>query len=322
LQAARNRRFFFVFMTTNRSRREFLKTSSAAVVLASLAPNVFSQENSAPKKRTLKKGYMLNTFPQGKNLSLLAKFQMLKDAGFDGVEPNSHSDQNEVLEACEKTGLAIASISCGPHTRMFSHAAPSERKKGLDGLLHALRDAKAFGAKSILVVAGGVDEKTSYAENYKRTQEEIRKAVPLAEELGVALAIENVWNNFLLSPLEAARYVDEFKSPAVGWHFDIGNVMSIGWPEHWIRILGKRIRNIHIKEFSQKKMNEEGLRKGFAVEYLEGDNDWPSIMRAIDEIGYQGWASVEPACGPCKENGSQSEYLKRVSDQLDKIIAS
>jgi hexulose-6-phosphate isomerase len=246
----------------------------------------------------------------------------LKDAGFDGVEPNSHSDRKEVMEARDKTGLEIASISCGPHTRMFSHAAPGERQKGLDGLRQALQDAKVFGAKSVLVVAGIVDEKTTYAENYKRAQDEIRKLIPLAEELGVVMAIENVWNNFLLSPLEAARFVDEFKSPAVGWHFDIGNVMSIGWPEHWIRALGKRIQKFHIKEFSVKRMREEGLRKGFAVEYLEGDNDWPSIMRAIDEIDYKGWAIVEPACGPCKENISPEEYLKKVSGQLDKILAS
>ena len=279
-------------------------------------------QNSSPKKRGLKKGYMLNTFPQGKNLSLLEKFQMLKDAGFDGVEPNSHSDRKEILDAQEKTGLAVASISCGTHTRFFSNPAPGERKKGSDGLREALHDAKAFGAKSVLVVAGVVDEKTTYAENYKRSQDEIRKLVPLAEELGVVMAIENVWNNFLLSPLEAARFVDEFKSPAVGWHFDIGNVMSIGWPEHWIRALGKRIQKFHIKEFSRKKMNEEGPRKGFAVEYLEGDNDWPGVMKAIDEIGYKGWCIVEPACGPCKENISQEEYLKKVSSQLDKILTS
>ncbi|MEO5804024.1 MAG: sugar phosphate isomerase/epimerase family protein [Verrucomicrobiota bacterium] len=280
-----------------------------------------SNENSPLKKRELKKGYMLNTFPQGKNLSTLDKFQMLKDAGFEGVEPNSHSDRAEVLDACDKTGLAVASISCGPHTRLFSHPAPSERQKGLDGLRQALQDAKAFGAKSVLVVAGGVDEKTSYAANYQRTQEEIHKAIPLAEELGVVMAIENVWNNFLLSPLEAARYVDEFKSSAVGWHFDVGNVISIGWPEQWIRALGKRIQKIHIKEFSRKKMNEEGLRKGFAVEYLEGDNDWPAIMRAIDEVGYKGWCIVEPACGPCKENVSPEKFLKKISEQLDRILA-
>src|SRR6478672_10591729 len=118
-------------------------------------------ENSTTKKRELKKGYMLNTFPQGKNLSVLEKFQMLKDAGFEGVEPNSHSDRKEILEARDKTGLAVASISCGTHTRFFSHPAASERKKGSDGLRQALQDAKAFGAKSVLVVAGGVDEKTT-----------------------------------------------------------------------------------------------------------------------------------------------------------------
>ena len=309
-------------MTTNQNHTDLLKMSSGAFVLAALASSVSGAEVSTPKKRDFKKGYMLNTFPQGKNLSMLEKFQMLKDAGFDGVEPNSHSDRKEILEARDKTGLAVASISCGTHTRFFSHPAAGERQKGLDGLKQALQDAKAFGAKSVLVVVGGVDEKISYSENYKRTQEEIRKLVPLAEEVGVVMAVENVWNNFLLSPLEAARYVDEFKSPAVGWHFDVGNMISIGWPEQWIRILGKRIQKIHIKEFSRKKMNEEGLRKGFAVEYLEGDNDWPAVMKALDEVGYKGWCIVEPACGPCKEKISPEEFLKKVSTQLDKILAS
>ena len=266
---------------------------------------------------------MLNTFPPGKKLSIADKFKLLKRAGFDGVEPNSHMDREELLAARDASGLEIASISCGGHTRMFSHPAPSERRKGIEGLRYALESAKLFGAKSVLVVAGGVSEKqASYAENNERTRECIQEVVPMAEKLGVAIAIENVWNQFLLSPLEAARFVDEFDSPAVGWHFDIGNIMSIGSPKHWIRIFGDRIKEVHFKEFSRKKMNSEGLRKGFAVEYLAGDNNWPRIMKSLDAIGYNGWAIVEPACGECKQIGAPLDYLRRVSGQLDQILAA
>ena len=144
--------------------------------------------------------------------------------------------------------------------------------------------------------------------------------MPLAEELGVKLAVENVWNHFLLSPLEAARFVDEFHSPAVGWHFDVGNAIYLGWPEHWIRILGKRIQKVHIKEFSRKNMNERGLRAGFAVEYLEGDNDWPAVMKALDEVGYRGWANAEPGRTPKGVDGQTR--LQQISEKMDQILTS
>lgn len=293
---------------------------SAAVALAAFHGS--AQDAAPAKKRSLKKGFMVSTFPGGKGMSWLDKFKLLKQSGFDGAEPPSHLDQKEILKARDATGLEIASVVAGPHTRSMSGAAPSVRARGSDGLKQALRDAKTYGASSVLCVAGHVDENTSYADAWKRTREEISKCIPLAEELGVKIAVENVWNNFLLSPLEAARYVDEFNSPAVGWHFDVGNVISIGWPEQWIQILGQRIQKLHIKEFSRKKMNEEGLRKGFAVDYLEGDNDWPAVMKALDQIGYQGWCIVEPACGPCKEKVSAEEFVRNVSVQLDKILAS
>lgn len=310
-------------MATKPNRRRFLQVSSGALTLAALSPEKMMATSPATKKRALKKGFMMSTFPaDGKNMTWLEKFKALKAAGFDGAEPPSHLDQKEILKARDEAGLEIASVVCGTHSRWMSEPAPSKRQQGSDGLMQALRDAKAYGAKSVLCVAGVVSEKMPYAQTYQWTQEEIRKAIPLAEKLGVEIAIENVWNNFLLSPMEAVRFVDEFKSPALAWHFDIGNVMSIGWPEHWIRTLGKRIVALHFKEFSRKKMNEEGLRKGFAVEYLAGDNDWPSIMKALDEIGYKGWAIVEPACGPCKEGQSAEEFVRKVSGQLDKILSS
>jgi L-ribulose-5-phosphate 3-epimerase len=298
-------------------RRDFLKRSGSALTLATFTP-FFSPAAEAPlKRRNLKKGYMLGTFP-GKDLPLIEKFKMLKAAGFEGVEPPSHLDQDDVLRARDETGLSIPSVSCGKHSRALSHGNPKERTAAVEGVRQALRDAKRYGASSILVVPGNVAVDTSYAEAYQRIQTELRKAVPLAEELGVKLALENVWNHFLLSPLEAARFVDEFNSPAVGWHFDIGNVIYLGWPEQWIRILGKRIQKLHIKEYSRKKMTEHGLRAGFAVEYLEGDNDWPAVMKALDDIGYQGWGIAEPAWRP--EGVEPATRLKQIAEKMDQIF--
>jgi L-ribulose-5-phosphate 3-epimerase len=267
-------------------------------------------------KRDLKKGIWYAAAP-GK--TPLEKFQAAKAAGFDGIEPPSHLDQDEVLRARDETGLAIPSVSCGRHSRALSHAEASQRAEAVEGVKQALRDAKRYGASSILVVPGGVTEQVTYAVAYQRTQQELRKAVPLAEELGVKLAFENVWNHFLLSPLEAARFVDEFNSPAAGWQFDVGNAIYLGWPEQWIRILGKRIQKLHIKEFSRKKMNEGGPNKGFAVEYLEGDNDWPAVMKAVDVVGYRGWAIAEPAWQPKGVDGVAR--LKQISEKIDQILA-
>ena len=159
-----------------------------------------------------------------------------------------------------------------------------------------------------------VNKEVSYADAFTRSREMIRQAVPLAEELGVKIALENVWNNFLLSPLEAARFVDDFNSPMVGWHFDCGNVWNYGWPDQWIRILGKRIVKIHIKEFSRKKADSEGKWKGFEVKLLEGDMEWPAIMKALDDVGYTGWIIAE-------QGGAGSpEGLKDISVRMDKIL--
>ncbi|HND52981.1 MAG TPA: sugar phosphate isomerase/epimerase, partial [Pirellulaceae bacterium] len=150
---------------------------------------------------------------------------------------------------------------------------------------------------------------------WERSTAEIRGVIPRARELGVRIAVENVWNQFLLSPLEAARFVDQFDARAVGWHFDIGNVVNYGWPEQWIRILGKRILKLHIKEFSRKKRDAEGLWKGFDVELGEGDVDWPAVMTALDEVGYSGWGSAEV-------RGGDRERLRFVAQRMDRLFAS
>jgi hexulose-6-phosphate isomerase len=175
-----------------------------------------------------------------------------------------------------------------------------------------VEDAKPLGD----TVARQVTETISYDECWNRSSEEIKKAIPLAEKLNVKIAIENVWNNFLLSPMEAARYIDQFKSPAVGAYFDIGNILAYGWPEQWIKILGKRIAKIHIKEYSRKIADSQGRSAGFNVKLREGDINWSAVMKALDETGYQGWANIE------MPGGDTPEGLKDLCDRLKLILES
>lgn len=297
-------------------RREFLKTASSAIALAALGtaglPGA-ARGASGDGKRSIHKAIMWGTV--GVKGSVFEKMKAVKAAGFEGVEMNSHMDQDEVVRARDEAGLTIPSV-CGAHhwSKPLSHPDPKVRQEGLEALKQTLRDAKRYGASSVLLVPGVVNKETSYPDAYTRSQAEIRKAIPLAEELGVKIAIENVWNQFLLSPLEAAKYVDEFNSSAVGWHFDVGNVINYGWPEQWIRVLGKRIQKLHIKEFSRTRRDKEGLWKGFDVPLLEGDDDWPAVMNALDEVGYSGWAMTEQG------GGDTPEGLQDLATRLGKIL--
>ena len=299
-------------MNSSFSRRDFLKVGSSAVALAALAPTAFAQTQ---KKRELKKGIMFATVKL--DGSLLDKFKAVKAAGFAGVEVPSHLKQEEVLTAAKEAGLQIPSVCCDTHWKQnLASADAEERKRAFEGLKQTLLDAKKYGSSSVLFIPALVNENVSYSDAYARSQEELRKALPIAEECGVKIAIENVWNNFLLSPLELARYIDEFKSPWIGSHFDVGNVLRYGWPEQWIPVLGKRIQKFHIKEFSRKKMQSAGLWKGFEVDLLQGDNDWAAVMKAIDGIGYDGWIIAE------QRGADSAEGLKKISDAMDKILAS
>jgi len=297
------------------NRRKFIETTAVAATATLLPTLSRAAEESQGKKRAIKKGIMYSTIAvKG---SVAEKFRAVKEAGFQGVEAMGGMDNDEVLAAAKENGLKIPSVCCHTHwAKPASDANPEVRKVGVEGLKTSLHDAKRYGATSVLFVPAVVNKQVSYADAYKRSQEEIRKAIPVAEECGVVIAIENVWNQFLLSPLEAARYVDEFNSKWVGWHFDIGNVINYGWPEQWIRILGKRIQKLHIKEYSRKKRDKEGPGAGFGVAFLEGDNDWPSIMKALDEIGYDGWGIAEQG------GGNTPEGLKDLSERMDRIFAS
>lgn len=236
------------------------------------------------------------------------KFELIKRLGYDGVEMPAPSDlkPEQVRDEAARVGLEIAGVVDSVHwAKPLSAVSPAVRAEGVRALERAIEDCKAMGGGSVLLVPAVVNKQVSYAEAYERSQAEIRRVVALAQVLGVKISIENVWNNFLLSPLEAARYVDELnepfagggKPPTVGFHFDIGNIVNYGWPEHWIRTLGPRIFRLDVKEFSRGKRDNEGLWKGFNVEIGEGDCDWPEVMKALNEIGYNGWAAAEVGGG-------------------------
>lgn len=308
-------------------RRDFIKLGTAGVAGMAATGIPFSQGKAEPRPLgdstggVRKKAMMLSTFKPKGDLALVRKFQLLKDAGFDGVEPPSGLERDEVVRARDETGLEIPSVVVATHwAQPLSHPDPAVREAGLDGIKIALEDAEAYGAGAILLVPGVVNAEVSYDAAYRRSQLEIRKVIPMAEDRGVTIAIENVWNQFLLSPLEASRYIDEFESPQIGWYLDVGNLLNYGWPEHWIRILGERIKRVHVKEFSRQKRDKEGLWAGFRVNLTEGDNDWAAIMKAFREIGYDGYFIAEP---PHRDRGLADDvWLKEyIAGRMDAIFA-
>lgn len=245
----------------------------------------------------------------------LEKCQALKAAGFDGVEFNSHMDREECLAALKATGLKASSLCNSQHWKsLMSSADAQEREKGVEAMIVAMEDAKAYGTDIVLLVPGRVSEEMSYDQCWERSTECIEKLVPIAEKMGVTIAIENVWNNFLLSPMEAARYIDQFNSDRVKFYFDCGNIVPYGWPEQWIKILGNRIGRIHIKEYSTTIANEKGKGAGFNAPLCEGTINWCAIIDALDNVGYSSWLTIE------HKGGDSPEGLKELARRLDIII--
>jgi L-ribulose-5-phosphate 3-epimerase len=304
---------------TDIERRTFLTTALGTAAVAVAAGvidgrSTVAADSPAPAKikKSLKFGMV--QVPG----TLVEKFRLLKEVGFDGVELDSPTplDIDEILRARDASGLVINGTVDAVHWKTtLSHPDPQVRAEGVEALKTALRETKLLGGTSVLLVPAVVNKEVSYDDAYRRSQAEIKKAIPVAEETGVRIALENVWNGFLVSPLEAARYIDEFESPLVCSHFDVGNVLRYGWPEQWIRILGPRIFKLDVKEYSLKKMTDEGIYKGFNVPLLEGDCDWPAVMKALGEINYSGWAAAEI-------NGGGRDHLADTAQRMDRILAS
>jgi hexulose-6-phosphate isomerase len=226
-------------------------------------------------------------------------------------------DRKEVLDAMKATGLIASSVCCSSHWRkQLSDPDATVRQEGIEGVIVALEDAKAYGTNAVLVVPGSVSDAVAYDECWERSTESIKKLLPTAEKLKIKICIENVWNNFLLSPLEACRYVDQFNSSYVGFYFDCGNILVYGWPEQWIKILGNRIGRIHVKEFSKQKADKEGRGAGFNVALTEGDVNWAKVMTEARK-SYRGeWFTTEQG------NSKTAEDLIDLGKRLDKVIES
>jgi L-ribulose-5-phosphate 3-epimerase len=296
-------------MPTEITRRDLLKTAAiTGAALPALWAGALPAADGAPR---IRKGVKMSMISGD---SVLERFQAAKQAGFEGIDIDQRFKHSDVLEAIQKTGVIVHGVVDYDHWRdTLSSPDPAVRAKGVATLEESLRDAKAYGGTTVLLVPAVVNKDVSYQDAYTRSQAEVRKVLPLAKELGIKILFENVWNSFLLSPVEAVRYIDEFESDMVGSYFDVGNIVRYGWPEHWIRALGKRIGKIDVKEYSRQIENTQGPRAGFGVEINEGDCDWPAVVAALKEIGFSGWATAEVP-------GGNVARLTEISKRMDEAF--
>lgn len=296
-------------------RKDFLKNISLLAGAGLAAPLLSSYQTNSFANLKIKKG--LGYWMIQEDLSILDKFKLVKDLGFHGIEFNAPLEVpiKELIDARDKTGIELPSLVNKDHwNRPLSDPDPKVREFIVESVVNTVQETKMLGGNTVLVVPGIVNEKVSYETAWKNSIATIRQILPRIENTGVKLGIENVWNNFLISPVEAKMYLEEINHPAVGWYFDIGNVMRYGWPEHWIETLGSKILKFHIKEFSRQIMNNEGLSKGFGVELTKGDIDWAKVMKSIQDIKYKGeWMTLEVGRG-------DRTHLQKLSDQFDTIL--
>jgi L-ribulose-5-phosphate 3-epimerase len=285
-------------------RRTFLQSMAVTAFSSTL------QAQRAPVQG--RKAVLISMLPPGRYVD---RFAIARDAGFDAIEMQTVSGADEaaeVREAAEKTGRRIHSVMNADHWRFpLSSSDRSIVDRSVAGMETSLRNAALWGADAVLLVPAVVDPATPYRDAWVRSQEVIRRRLlPLAQELKVIVAVEEVWNKFLLSPLEFARYVDEFDSPWLKAYFDVGNVVFYGYPEDWIRTLGPRIVKMHLKDFQLDRQNGRFTWRNIG----EGDIDWLAVHRAIGDIGYRGFVTTEIA-------GGDAAYLKDVAGRVDRFLA-
>jgi L-ribulose-5-phosphate 3-epimerase len=268
------------------------------------------RESKPGKRYGMKKSINLWAFPYPQKMTLEECFQLAKDAGFDGVEINfalegkfsaesKPSDVERVRKTAEKIDIAISGVCSFLYWPYSLTSNDSQRrKKGLQLARQMIAAAEGLGTDNLLVVPGAVYipwlEGTEPVPNDvcdRRAREAIGQLVPEAEKAGVTLNLENIFANaFLFSPQEMVEFVDSFQSPHVRVHFDTGNIMQYQFPEHWIPILGKRIKNIHFKEWD-KRTHEFNLSTFRTL--LDGTTNWPAVIEALDKIGYDGYLTFE-----------------------------
>ena len=244
------------------------------------------------------------------------RFALIKGLGFDGVELDSPSnlDEDEVLEAAAATGLVVEGLVDSRHWQdNLGSDEPETRRRGREALDFALRQATRLGADSVLLVPAVVNAGTSYGTAWRNSVAELRAMAP-SPRASACASPSNVCN-FLLSPVEARHYLEEIGSPAVGWHFDVGNVLRYGWrstgSKCWSAV---RVQARH-QGLQPEKMNDEGLWKGFDVKIGDGDSGWTRVLAALDAIGFDGWAAAEVG-------GGDAERLAEISRRMDRVSGS
>jgi hexulose-6-phosphate isomerase len=273
--------------------------------------------NAQASRLPVKKAVLYSMLP--KNLSVAERFALAREVGFEEVECGTEYDEakaEEMKKAADAAKVRIHSVMNSDHWQYpLSSSDPEVVTKCMRGMETSLKNAKLWGADTVLLVPAVVNAQTSYEDAWKRSQVQIKKLIPTAEKLKVVIAVEEVWNKFLLSPLEFARYVDDFKSPWVKAYFDVGNVVLYGYPQDWIRTLGSRIVKLHFKDF--KFAQDPTIKKRVAdfVNLRDGEIDWKAIYQALADIKYKGSATVELS-------GGDKAYLADVSKRVDMILTN
>ena len=288
---------------TTIDRRKFLKAAGALGMSAIALPALAMPGGNV----RWRKAFMLGGVSKG---PVLEHFKRLRDAGFEGVElvsPND-LDRDEVLKARDETGLVIHGVSGSRHWKdTLSDPDEAVRARGAEAIFKEIEDCRAYGGTTVLVVPAVVNKDVSNRDAYIRSHFLIQNVIlPKAAEAGIKVAIEEVWNKFLLGPAEFVQYVDSFGSRWVGAYFDVGNVVEYGIPQEWIRELGHRILKIHIKEYAKAKR--------FGYPLGEGEIDWPEVTRALVDVGYDGWITAEVGLGDLAQ---MKDVVARMSKLLD-----
>lgn len=297
-------------------RRMFLKLLAAAAGAAATTP-LEARQMTPPARGgasgAIRKSTLISMLP--KDRAYADRFALARRAGFDAIEMQTieeEAEETEILEAARAAGVRIHSVMNSDHWRFpLSSADPAVVDRSVRGMETSLRNAARWGADAVLLVPAVVDAKTSYGDAWTRSQRVIReRLLPKARDMKIVIAVEEVWNKFLLSPLEFARYVDEFESPFVRAYFDVGNIVFYGFPHDWIRTLGGRIVKVHFKDFHLDR--SKGV---FAWRNIgDGDIDWAEVRRALSDIGYGGYVTTEVA-------GGDEAYLADLAARVDRVLS-
>jgi hexulose-6-phosphate isomerase len=296
-------------------RRDFVKDSVKAVAaaaaastfVASAAADTEQEKHPAENQGRIFKSVKWGMIGEGK--SILEKFELQKELGYDGIEMNSpqSEDANEVVEASRRTGMPVHGVVDSVHwNQRLSSPDESIRNKGREALAQAIRDADDLGGNAVLLVPGQVTgDEENHEHVWKRSQAEVRKVLPVASKHGVRILIENVWNGFCETPEQLRDYIDEFESPWVGSYFDIGNCRKFAPSEQWIRVLQHRIVKLDVKDW--------GVKNGFC-KIGDGDVNWPEVRKALAEIGFTGWCTAEVS-------GGKRDRLADIASRMNRVLA-